>query len=370
MKHIIIDARLYGHQHTGIGRYTKNLLTHLSQLKDFKQYKFSLIINHRQKKQIQSDLNNKFNLITTNIPHYSLAEQLKLPFLIYKQKADLVHFTHFNKPLFYFKPSLITIHDLIKHFSKGKNTTTKNPLLYWPKYWAYLILTFINIKLNHIIVPSNFWRQYLLKHFNISAKKIITTHEAVDPFFLKQNKKLNSKTQNYIIYTGNLYPHKNIKVVLQALIKLSNLKLRIISTHNIFTKRTKKLVKKLNISKQVQFLGHLNDNLFKRNYQKALALVHPSFMEGFSLTGLEAMSLSCPVIASNSSCLPEIYQKSVLYFDPNNRQQLVQQIKKLQNSSRLRQQLINRGLKQVKKYSWSKCAQQTLDFYKKILKNK
>ena len=123
----------------------------------------------------------------------------------------------------------------------------------------------------------------------------------------------------------------------------------------------------MNLSNKVDFLGYLKDASFKKIYQHALALVHPSFMEGFSLTGLEAMSLSCPGISSNSSCLPEIYQKSVLYFDPNKPRQLVGQIKKLQKSKKLRKQLFNRGHKQVAKYSWQKTANLTINFYQKIL---
>ncbi|MPM98176.1 hypothetical protein SDC9_145359 [bioreactor metagenome] len=91
-------------------------------------------------------------------------------------------------------------------------------------------------------------------------------------------------------------------------------------------------------------------------------------MEGFSLTGLEAMALGCPVISSNNSCLPEIYQDSVLYFDPNNVNDLVEQIEKLYKTKGLRDQLINLGYLQVKKYSWAKTAQQTFSVYKDILK--
>ena len=118
---------------------------------------------------------------------------------------------------------------------------------------------------------------------------------------------------------------------------MPDLKLKIICARDYFTKQVQKLITKYKINDQVEFLGYIPDKEFKNIYQHALALVHPSLMEGFSLTGLEAMSLSCPVISSNASCLPEIYQKSVLYFDPKNSDQLISQIKKLQNSPKLRE---------------------------------
>ena len=363
--HIVIDARLYGPRHTGIGRYTKNLLLALKTLPDFNQYRFTLLAYKKLLPQIKKNLGNKFNYHPTTISHYSLAEQIKLPCLLRQLKPDLVHFTHFNKPLFYFGPSVVTIHDLIKHFYKGQGTTTKNPLLYWPKYLGYRFLTSAVIHHSrHLIVPSNFWKKYLNQHTNTP---ITVTPEAVDPQLLINPTKKLHPPQNYILYTGNLYPHKNIRVILQALPQLPHLQLKIIAKKNIFQQRLSRQVKKLKLQKQVQFLGFLPDSQFKKVYSRALALVHPSLMEGFSLTGLEAMALNCPVISSNSSCLPEIYQNSVLYFNPNRPSQLVSQIKKLQKSKSLRQKLIHLGHQQIKKYSWTATAQKTLAVYQKVL---
>jgi len=369
--HILIDARLYGTTHTGIGRYTKNLLLALKNLPEFSHYRFTLLVYQDLLPQVKEDLGNSFSYLATDIPHYSLAEQLKLPCLLNQTKADLVHFTHFNKPLFYFGPSVITIHDLIKHFYKGRGTTTKKSYFYWPKYLAYRLLTTININsTKHIIVPSLFWKKYLSSHTHVP---ITVTHEAVDPNFVNHSLPVSaiggsaSGRTSYLLYTGNLYPHKNIKVVLKTLKKIPKLKLKIIAKEDLFQQRLKEKVKNMDLQKQVEFLGFLPDSKFKKVYSEALALVHPSFMEGFSLTGLEAMALNCPVISSNSSCLPEIYGPSVLYFNPHSSRQLISQIKKLQKSKNLRLKLIKLGHQQIKKYSWIDTAQKTLTVYKKIL---
>jgi len=372
--HIVIDARLYGPKHTGIGRYTKNLLQALVHQPNFSKYRFTLIIYPELETEVKKDLGNNFDYFITNIRHYSIKEQLILPFVLYRLHPDLVHFTHFNKPLLYFGTSVVTIHDLIKHFFKGRLNTTRNATIYWIKHFFYMILTEIVIKTNTIIVPSDFWRDYIIKNFKISPKKITTTHEAVDPNFLIKINELNksnskeNKSSDYIIYTGNLYPHKNINVIIEALRSLPDIKLKIICARNYFTERIEKLVVKYKLKSQVEFLGYIPDTEFKKIYSESLALVHPSLMEGFSLTGLEAMALGCPVISSNSSCLPEIYQNSVLYFDPNNTQDLVSQIKKLKNSPKLREKLLKLGYEQVKKYSWSETAKKTFSVYKNSLK--
>jgi len=368
IKHIVIDARLYGPKHTGIGRYTKNLLKALTKLPDFKKYKFTLIIYKNLEEDIKKDLGDNFDYITTNIHHYSLAEQFLLPFIIYKLRADLVHFTHFNKPIIYFKKSVVTIHDLIKHFFTGKDTTTKNQFLYSIKHLGYLFLTNIIVKRNQIIVPSNFWRKYLIEKYKLKSSQVVTTHEAVDPTFLVNSQNDFIETpQNYIIYTGNLYTHKNIKVILDALKGLPDISLKIICARSFFSEKLKEKITQMGLRKQVEFLGYLDDKEFKNVYKEALALVHPSLMEGFSLTGLEAMALNCPVISSNASCLPEIYNDSVLYFDPNSAPDLVQKINQLKNNQKLRQELIKLGQQQLKKYSWTKTATQTMAVYKKML---
>lgn len=388
--HIIIDARLYGPKHTGIGRYTKNLLIALAKQPSFKKYRFTLIIYPDLETEIKKDLGDNFEYLTTNIKHYSLREQLILPFTLYSLHPDLVHFTHFNKPLLYFGPSVVTIHDLIKHFFKGRLNTTRNASIYWIKHFFYMILTYFTIKTNTIIVPSDFWRDYIIKNFHVLPKNITTTREAVDPGFLDKINQLNQnnseiknsdltksacsqagisklKIENYIIYTGNLYPHKNVEVIIEALKLLPLIKLKIICARNYFTNRVEAISKKYNVHKQIEFLGFIPDTEFKDIYSGAIALVHPSLMEGFSLTGLEAMALGCPVISSNSSCLPEIYQDSVLYFDPHNPQELASQITKLQKSASLRQKLVTLGYKQIQKYSWDTTAKQTISVYQESL---
>ncbi len=370
MTHIIIDARLYGPKHTGLGRYTKNLLLALKELPDFKQYKFTLLVYPELLTEVSNDLKDSYQYVPTPLRHYSIAEQIFLPVLLSKLKPDLVHFTHLDKPILYFSPSVVTVHDLIRHFSHGADTTTKNPLLYWPKYLGYLLMARIIIATSYLIVPSNFWRNYILKKYPLKSEKIITTYEAVDPSFLNStNKNYKLKIKNYILYTGNLYPHKNIEVILRALPKLPKLKLKIICARSVFSQKIEKLVAQNHLETQVEFLGYLPDNEFSKIYSQALALVHPSFLEGFSLTGLEAMALNCPVIAAKSSCLPEIYGNSVLYFNPKSPLSLVKQIKKLQHSKTLRQKLITFGQQQVLKYSWKKTATKTLNFYNLIIRN-
>jgi glycosyltransferase involved in cell wall biosynthesis len=372
--HLVFDARLYGPQHTGIGRYIKNLLSTYPSLPLFKSFRFTLIVDQKEAENVKKDLGKKFNYLPVNIPHYSFKEQLLLPLVLNKLKPSLVHFPHFNSPLFWFKPSLVTLHDLIKHQSRGKQTTTRSPTVYWLKFLAYTILTKKIITQNHLIVPSFYWKDFLVKKYKKDHKQITVTHEAVDPDFAKLCHQKNIPDQKfdikkpYLVYTGNLYPHKNIDLVLKTLLDLPRVYLYICSKKNIFWQETAQKVKNMNLTKQVKLLDFPSDQTVVALYKEALALVHPSKIEGFGLTVLEAMNCSCPVLSSSGSCLPEVYGPAALYFNPDDHQKLTKHIKLLLSSSSQRKKLINLGQEQIKKYSWSQTAHQTLFVYQKLLK--
>jgi glycosyltransferase involved in cell wall biosynthesis len=250
--HLVIDARLYGPRHTGIGRYTKNLLLALSQLPAFKLFRVTLLVYPEIEDEARLDLGNRFHYQVTSIRHYSFWEQLLLPILLYSLRPNLVHFCHFNKPFIYFGRSVVTIHDLIKHFSLGPDTTTRSPWLYRLKHLGYRALTWWVIKTSTIIVPSNFWRQFIIDHYGKTPQLITTTYEAVDPQFLTNNSNPSTPSKPYyLLYTGNLYPHKNVSIILQALTKLPKLNLKLIGKKNIFTDRLIQEAKRLKVRNQL-----------------------------------------------------------------------------------------------------------------------
>jgi glycosyltransferase involved in cell wall biosynthesis len=101
------------------------------------------------------------------------------------------------------------------------------------------------------------------------------------------------------------------------------------------------------------------DNL----YRNASLFVFPSLYEGFGLPPLEAMQRGVPVVSSNASCMPEILGNAVIYFDPLDINDMAEKIKKVLADKNLREQLIQKGFVQVKKYSWQKMAEETRNIY-------
>lgn len=333
MKKIVIDARMMGLEHAGIGRYVANLVGELKA--------------------------HNFEFIQPKIRHYSFKEQLLMPFIIARSGADLIHFPHFNVPLFCPKPFVVTIHDLIKHQSRGLATTTRWPLIYWLKYRAYcLIFRSAVRRARLIIVPSQAVKKDLLSYYRLDPEKITVIYEGVSEAFKLNPPVGGQNSKPFLIYTGSLYPHKNVERLIEA-VRLIKVPLKIVCSRSVFTKR---LAQKTN-SRLVEFLGFVSDRELVRLYQQATALVQPSLMEGFDLNVIEAMASGLAAVISDIPVHREIAGQAAVYFNPRDIKDIAAAIKRVLNSPQLRQSLRQKGLQQAKKYQWSKTAQETLEVY-------
>lgn len=306
-------------------------------------------------------------IISPNIKHYTLAEQIEIPGILAKEHPDLVHFPHFNVPLLYRKPFVVTIHDLLWHDQVGGGVTTLPPWLYGIKYLGYrLVMNHAISDSKAIIVPSHWVEKKILERFPNAAGKIHVIYEGVsDVFSLKNKNHEGYENYNfpYLIYTGSLYPHKNVEVILRVIQSAADLKLVVACARNVFWEKFREKVKRMGLEDKVILAGFVPDQELAVLYQHALAFVFPSFSEGFGLPGLEAMAAGCPVISSNAGALPEIYADSAVYFDPTSERELTEGIEKIRRDKKYREELIKKGKERAKQFSWEKCAEETLRVY-------
>jgi glycosyltransferase involved in cell wall biosynthesis len=383
---IVIDARMYGLEHAGIGRYVSNLVREIiNHQPSTINHQFVLLVRKSKLKEIRREVGKKIKLEVVDAPHYSLQEQIALPLALLKLKPDLVHFPHFNVPIFWWGRQIVTIHDLIKHESRGKETTTRLPLLYWFKYLNYRFLVWLAVKrAARVIVPSNYWKKELVQKFKLKPDKVRVTYEGVDDKFKPsaidhQSSTILSKykiSRPFIIYTGNLYPHKNVERLVEAIKLLnqpstinhqSSISLVLVCSRNIFYERFKKKVEEMGAQKYVNLAGFVPDKELVALYQEAGAFVLPTLLEGFGLIGLEAMATGLPVVCSDIPVLKEVYGESALYFNPLDIDDMAEKIRKAIGDKQIRDKLIKKGFKQVKRYSWSKMTKQTLKVYKEVM---
>jgi len=317
-----------------------------------------------------------FTKVLADIPWYSLREQVQMPKIIGKCGPDLVHFPHFNIPYSYKGKFVVTIHDLILFRYPTRRASTLSAPAYFLKKKAYnRVIGRAIRKSEKIIAVSQHTKNDILDNFGVIPGKIHVTYEGVDVVEKPPQENIETILKKYdiirpyILYIGNAYPHKNLERLVLAFRNISGkhpgLQLVLGGTEDYFFKRLKHFVAEKNIS-PVIFAGHIAEEDLPAIYREARVYAFPSLYEGFGLPPLEAMARNVPVASSDASCLPEILGDAAFYFDPRGISGISEAVERVLLDENLRKKLTAAGKQQIKKYSWRKMAEETLDIYQSI----
>jgi len=370
-----IDARFYGPIGKGLGRYTQKLIENLEKTDQKNQY---FIFLKKENFAEYVPQNKNFQKVLADFKWYGFSEQLKFPRLLRKYELDLVHFPHFNVPIGYLGKFIVTIHDLILLNYPTIRSSTLSPFLYWIKFTAYKIVISSAVhRSRRIIAVSRFTKDDILKNYpRIPEEKVAVTYEACDDYCLFNFRKDDEILPRYgiqkpyLLYVGNVYPHKNPERLVMAMkkIEIENEQPRLVFVggEDYFYERLRGLVEKNNV-KNIVFAGFVPDYDLDALFRNALAYIRPSLHEGFELPGLEAMSRGVPVLVSDYPCSREILGDGAAYFDGKDVTSIANAIKNIFTNEAIRQELIIKGYEQAKKYSWRKMAEETLALYGKII---
>jgi len=390
-----IDARFIGAQGTGLGKYTEKLIQNLQKIDQTNQYCIFL----KEENWDYQKLSKNFKKVLADVNWYTLKEQIKLPAIYKKENLDVLHVPHFNVPVFYRGKFVVTIHDLIHHQFSETTATTRNPLIFKGKRLAYRqVIGHAISKSKKIITPSKYIRSQIIEQYKVPENKIAVTYEAAEEEYFAPSrhpeligpkpriagqgphgtvysgsvlKKYQIK-KPFLIYVGNAYPHKNLDNLLTAFSfiafdfakqNLSTLSLIIVCARDIFAKRLEEKIKSLGLQNRVILTGYIGANELPLIFKSAEAYVFPTLSEGFGIPGLNALASQLPLVCSNIPVLKEIYGQTATYYNPQDPADIAKKIKGVLSDSKTRTDLVKKGNEQVKKYSWSKMAKQTLDIY-------
>lgn len=338
-----IDARLINE--TGVGRYIRNLIVHLAEIDKTNSYVVFVRDNNWQPP------NERWTRRIVDIPWHSITEQLAMPWILARERLDLVHIPYFNVPIFHPGRFIVTIHDLtILHFDTGKASTLPWFVYKIRRLGYFLALAVGLTRASKIVAVSQTTKQELLDHFHLDSEKIVVTYEGVDERLKIQDVGRKIIKDPYFLYVGNAYPHKNLETLLRAF-QHDTAKLVLVGKDDYFYRRIKASL----LNDRVVFFGEADDRQLANLYQNAIALVFPSLMEGFGLPALEALSLGCPVIVSDIPVFHEILGEYATYFNPRDPIDLAA---KLSNATQAPRKSVKLG-----KYSWSALASATLAAY-------
>jgi alpha-1,3-rhamnosyl/mannosyltransferase len=280
-------------------------------------------------------------------------------------KPSLYHETNYVP--FYFEdgPTVITICDL--SFIRHPEWHPIDRVKYFEKYCMKRLS-----RTEAIITISEFSKKEILNLLNVDPAKIYITSLGVDKTFTPGKKRMQGLLDRYLLFLGNLEPRKNLPILINAYLSLpKNLRERyplvVAGAKAWHTNQLEKALLPFNHDEKITLTGYVPQTALPDLYRGASLFIYPSLYEGFGLPVLEAMASGVPVITSNLSSLPEVVGDAGILVDPHCVDNLREAILMILNDEEMRNELIAKGLKRAKSFSWEKCAKETLVVYEKVL---
>lgn len=369
-----VDLRMYRSSVAGIGRYSQNLIENLLKLDKTNRYIFFMTSDDIKEINPKSEIRNpKHKVVEVNIPHYSIAEQTKLPKIIEKENVDLMFFTNTNYPVRYRGKFIVAIHDLTLYFFP--ETARKNNFLR-RKAFNFVLKNAVQ-KSAKIITDSENTKKDILKVYHPDPGKIKVIMLAADDKKLAEPspeiiEKLKSKFNiegPVILYVGQFRAHKNIANLVRAFdIVRKNLSAKLILVGKPDPNYTElvETIDKSPYKSDIIEPGFVSDEDLSAWYKLSKCYAFPSLYEGFGLPALEAMTAGTAVVTSDRSSLPEVCGEAAVYFDPENADVMADKIIMVLTDENLRNKLIEKGKIQAAKFSWKVTAEETLKIFKSV----
>lgn len=328
-KSLCVDARMI--DYSGIGTYLRNLLPFLE-----KDFALTLLVKEKNGSGIDFDC-----------PIYTVKEQLLFPYKV--PSCDLFWSPHYNVPLLPIraKKRAVTIHDLC-HLAMPEHF----PLI--KRVPASLLLKNALKRSSLILTVSEFSKREISKVLPHKESKIHVVLNGIEK--KKGELDIEEIGSKFLLYVGNIKPHKNIGRLLKAFSRLPP------SYELVLAGRVSMPIELLE-APRVRVLGEVSEGTCRFLYEKAEALIQPSLYEGFGLTPLEAMAFGCPVISSPEGGLKEACGDAAFYIDPLSVDSLYQGMKAVLEDEKERERLILAGFERIAQFSWQKAADKIKELF-------
>jgi glycosyltransferase involved in cell wall biosynthesis len=369
---ILIDGRMILPTMTGIGRYLLGLCRGLEKLESDFSFELWLGANLPAGHPANKLGGNRIKLHLVSIPKMSLAGHVRLPFELARQKADLIHYPHFDLPLGMPGPLVSTIHDL-KYIARPDffphlDLVKRQVIQFLTRYTCY--------RSRQIICVSQSTADDLHNLLGIPREKLrVVPHGVDDHFFRKRSKDelqdfriRHHLEEPFLFFVGERRPHKNIPNLIRAFKEFQSLdhsdfQLVIAGKSYADYGAPEHIARELGLDGSVRFLGYVPDAELPYYYQSAAAFVFLSYYEGFGLPVLEAMASGTPVVASDCTSLPEVAGGAGLLVPPDQPGRAAQAILEVAHPGATRDRCIEQGEERARSFTWERCATLTHQVY-------
>ncbi len=377
---IAIDARWIFEELSGIGQYTTELIKHLAKIDRDNEYILLfdqpwLMDRTAQTSQYNTAPNVEARLV--NCGALSLKNQLLGSRVLEPLRADVFHSPNYMIPLRAFpvaKPHqpkcVVTLHDVIPLVFPDHAPRSKKRRLF-PIYKR--VMYEVGQRADAILTVSESSRNDVIQHLHIDPERrqnVRVVYNGVSDTY-KPPFQLPDRRTKTILFVGRMDPYKNVVALIEAFARirtddLEKVRLKIIGPTETRYPEAPARAAELGLDDAIDWMGYAQNDDILRAYQEADLFVLPSRYEGFGLPVLEAMACGIPVICSNTSSLPEVAGEAAIQVGPDDIQGLADAIANVLRDPVLANRMRDRGLEQAKKFSWRKCAEETLAVYEEV----
>lgn len=316
------------------------------------------------------------HIIELKCPTYPLWEQVALPRAVKKIMPDLLHCTSNTAPLQCPVPLILTLHDIIYLEKRHSSSFTWYQEMGW--FYRRMVVPRVLANCEKIITVSQFERERILDVLHLPKEQLVAVYNGFNSHFHVQPKapEITRKyidADNYLFFLGNTDPKKNTPRVLKAYsdyLKQSTQKLPLLIA-DLKGDVIDRILEEENITEIKSYIhapGYIANTDLVALYCGAFAFLYPSLRESFGIPMLEAMACGTPIIAGNTSAMPEIAGEGALLADPFNSNDITKKILQLENDQTLYQQQVEYGIQRSQLFSWRNTAESLLKIYKEFAK--
>jgi glycosyltransferase involved in cell wall biosynthesis len=284
-------------------------------------------------------------------------------------QAELFHSLAQRPPAFRFKKEVVTVHDVFP--ITGRDYSTPE----FQRKFSALLREAVG-RAARVITPSRYTAEQLVRHAAVPREKIRVTPEGVDPPEPRQTEAelaceralLVGPGKVMVLSVGVLQTRKNLLNAIRAVASLpERYRLVLAGGDGHGSEAVHEFIRRDPAGARVVALGHVSAARLATLYQAANVLLFPSLEEGFGLPVLEAMARRLPVVAANTSALPEVGGDAALYADPRDPQSMAENVQRAVEDEPLRRSLIARGLARAREFTWRRTAELTCAVYDEAL---
>lgn len=364
---ILYDGQIYALQKAGgINRYFANLISRLPENITPTITTCELHnVNFPQHTNLKTFFYQRFGFKPGRICYW--LEQYYFQAVSYFNPFSVLHPTYYStltrREMKQSKhPIVLTVYDLIHElFAEQMDATGEQAEI---KQKAIL-------SADAIICISENTKQDLLERYSVSEDRVTVTHLASEIDASMSYSDESVPSEPYYLYVGGRGGYKNFDRLLVAFAKTKSIhpEIKLCVVGSTFSPEEKQRISELKLEQSIEHYGHVSDPHLAKLYRCALAFVYPSLYEGFGIPPLEAMSCGTPVIASNTSSIPEVVADAGILFNPESSNDLADILISIVDNPLGRERLILKGYERSKLFSWDKTVAETLEVYHSFSRN-